>query len=52
MFDTNLLLDANPRLIKAFLSSIASTTPLPLVSKISKALLISLTSSIDALGLT
>lgn len=41
---TNLLLAANPRLTKAFFSSTGSTTPLPSLSKMSKAVLISLTS--------
>lgn len=48
MLKTNLLLDANPRLTKALLSSMGSTIPLPSESKMSKAVLISLTCSIEA----
>lgn len=44
MLRTNLLEAAKPRLTKAFLSSTGSTTPLPSLSKISKASLIPLIS--------
>ena len=47
MLQTNLLVAANPRLTNAFFSQMGSTMPLESLSKISKAHLISLTSSIE-----
>lgn len=52
MLYTSLLALANPRLTKACLSSPASTSPLPSVSKMLKAALTSLTSSIGACSQT